>query len=83
MGLLDNEEFKKLPPNIMQTILCEYIFSDIFTKYKRFFKPFMLHHCEFVALFSQGLMPRKFDDNCDTDRVIYTENMEVGEMYFL
>ena len=67
----------------MQTILSDYIFSDVFTKYNRFFKPFMLHQSDFVALFCKGLMPRRFEHTCIVDRVIYEENFEVGEMYFI
>lgn len=67
----------------MKTILSEYIYSDVFSRFKRLFKPEMLYQNSFVSLFAKGLMPRIFRYEDQADRIIYDENQEVGEMYFL
>ena len=66
----------------MQSILSEYIFSDIFDKFYTFFRPFMLKEHKFVELFARGLMPRKFDHNDSADSIIFEEDQEVSEIYF-
>ena len=71
-----------MPPKIIQTILSEYIFSDIYGKFPRFFKPSILNETEFVELFSRGLMPRKFNHDDSADSIIFEENQDVSEMYF-
>ena len=37
---------------------------------------------EFISEFYKGFMPRKFDDTGD-DRIVYEEENEVAEMYFI
>jgi hypothetical protein len=36
-----------------------------------------------LGAFALGLIPRKFDSDDPVDRIIYDENQEVAEMYFV
>ena len=38
---------------------------------------------KFLYALSKGLMPRRFDSNDPSDKIIYEENQEVAEMYFV
>ena len=57
-----------------------YLFQDIFKKFDRFFTPSM--ETGFLYDISFGFMPRFFQAN-DEDRIIYDEEDEVLEMYFI
>lgn len=61
-----------------------YLFSDLFKQFKRFFfvaenknQSQFLYDCAF------GFMPREFNPNNDEDKLIYDEEEEVKEMYFI
>lgn len=73
-----------LPRKIKNQIMTVYLFSDIFKEFKRFFsvgenanESGFLYDCAF------GFMPREFDPENNEDKVIYDEEEEVIEMYFI
>lgn len=80
----DDMYLDPLPRKIKNQILTVYLFSDIFKEFKRFFsvggcatESGFLYDCAF------GFMPREFDPNNNEDKIIYDEEEEVIEMYFI
>lgn len=63
--------------------MTDYLFSDVFGKFDRFFNKTLIEDKRFLGTFALGLMPRKFDSSDNTDRIIYEEDQEVAEMYFI
>lgn len=59
-----------------------YLFQDIFLKFRRFFKVDTDDELEFLYDISFGFLPRHFLPT-DDDRIIYDEEQEVQEMYFI
>ena len=59
-----------------------YLFEDIFYNFKRFFIIESAEDSRFLYDTSCGFMPRNFDPHTD-DKVIYDEEEEVLEMYFI
>ena len=64
--------------------MSEYLFEDIFNKFRRFFVPnLVLEDKQFLYDIAFGFLPRKFDSQDDGDKVIYDEDQEVSEIYFI
>ena len=63
--------------------MSDYLYSDIFGQYDRLFTKSIIQDKKFLGAFAIGLMPRKFDSEDPIDRIIYEENQEVAEMYFV
>ena len=61
----------------------DFIFADIFTQYNRFFKNEFLKEKEFLFDLAMGFLPRRFDHTNPVDKIIYEEDQEVSEMYFI
>ena len=59
-----------------------YLWQDIFLKFRRFFQVDTDDELEFLYDISFGFLPRHFLPN-DDDRIIYDEEQEVHEMYFI
>lgn len=59
-----------------------YLFSDIYKEYNRFFNVNQPEETNFLYDIAFGFMPRKFEPT-DEDRIIYDEEEEVTEMYFI
>lgn len=59
-----------------------YLFSDIFKLFKRFFNVDSYKEQRFLYDIAFGFMPRKFEPT-EEDKVIYDEEEEVPEMYFI
>lgn len=59
-----------------------YLFSDIFKNNKRFFRVDSMQESKFLYLIAFGFMPRRFE-NTEEDQIIYDEEEEVPEMYFI
>ena len=76
-------QFAVLPQKIVNTIMSNYLYSDIFNKYTRFFNKDIMSDSKFLCKFAFGLIPRRFDSSDPLDKIIYEENQEVGEMYFV
>ena len=59
-----------------------YLFSDIFRQFKRFFNVDSAKETRFLYDVAFGFMPRNFTTN-DDDKIIYDEEEDVPEMYFI
>ena len=59
-----------------------YLFSDIYREYTRFFNVNQPNETNFLYDIAFGFMPRKFEPT-EEDRIIYDEEEEVAEMYFI
>ena len=59
-----------------------YLFSDIFRQFKRFFNVDSAKESRFLYDVPFGFMPRNFTTN-DDDKIIYDEEEDVPEMYFI
>ena len=62
--------------------MTNYLFEDIFYKFRMFFNTNENKESRFLYDVSFGFMPRRFE-NTDEDRIIYDEEDEVPEMYFI
>lgn len=60
-----------------------YLFSDVFIQFKRFFKVNLENETKFLYDIAFGFMPRKFECMHEEDKIIYDEEEEVQEMYFI
>jgi hypothetical protein len=60
----------------------EYLFEDIFIKFKSFFNSSENQDQHFLYDIAFGFMPRRFDTS-DEDKIIYDEEDEVTELYFI
>ena len=59
-----------------------YLFQDVFLKFRRFFKVDTPDEMNFLYHVAFGFLPRHFSPN-DDDRIIYDEEQDVSEMYFV
>ena len=62
--------------------MIHYLFDDIFYKFRFFFNSQDYKDSKFLYDVSFGLKPRKFDCT-EEDKLIYDEEDEVSEMYFI
>ena len=83
MALKSDEQFKQLPSRIIETIMSDYLYADVFNGYKRFFNEDVLGQKNFLKQLAMGLMPRRFDSSNKEDKIIYEENQEVSELYLV
>jgi hypothetical protein len=60
-----------------------YLFDDVFYNFRFFFNPQKNKDSKFLRDIAFGLKPRAFSDNENEDSVIYDEEAEVLEMYFI
>jgi hypothetical protein len=58
----------------VETIISDYLFSDIFGKFDRLFTKSIIQDKRFLGAFALGLMPRKFDSEDPIDKIIYEED---------
>jgi len=75
----DDEYLNILPRSIKRTIMTSYLFQDIFYKFQVFFNTYENIESKLLYDVSFGFMPRKFDEN----EIIYDEDDEVPEIYFI
>mmetsp|Transcript_18712 Transcript_18712/g.28685 ORF Transcript_18712/g.28685 Transcript_18712/m.28685 type:complete len:140 (+) Transcript_18712:1571-1990(+) len=85
MTVFENTMFSldNIPEQIKQDIMTNFVFFDILRSFQRFFTGPMHNDQVFLYEVVIGLMPRKFDSADTSDRVIYEEEQEVSEMYFI
>jgi hypothetical protein len=81
--LKNGSVFSQLPEKIVKEMVADFIFADIFLQYKRFFRMEFLKEKEFLYDVAMGFMPRRFDHSNPVDKIIYEEDQEVVEMYFV
>ena len=62
--------------------MSSYLFGDLFKSFKRFFTIDSDQHQRFLYCVAFGFMPRRFEAT-DDDQIIYDEEEEVPEMYFI
>ena len=74
---------ESLPRKTKNQIMTVYLFADIFSQFKRFFMVGDENDTKFMYDIAFGFMPRKFECLHDEDKVIYDEEEEVIEMYFI
>lgn len=68
-----------LPRSIKRAIMINYLFQDIFFRFRQFFNTFDNRDSKFLYDIAFGFMPRRFEEN----EIIYDEGDEVPEMYFI
>ena len=78
----NDEDLNLLPDNIKSELLSNYLFTDIFRAFRRIFELNTLDQRTMLSDISDGFMPRVFDPH-DDDKIIYEENQEVSELYFI
>ena len=79
----DDHYLEALPRKIKSQIMTVYLFSDVFIQFKRFFKVNTDNETKFLYDIAFGFMPRKFECQHEEDKIIYDEEEEVPEMYFI
>ena len=62
--------------------MTEYLFEDLFDKFRYFFNTFKFKETSFLYDVSFGFMPRRFEYD-EEEKFIYDEEDEVSEMYFI
>lgn len=78
-----DESFDLLPSSIKNEIGAKFLFADIFRQQRRFFDKETLEDYGLLSDISHGFVPRNFDPTADDDKIIYDEDMEIAEMYFI
>ena len=78
----NDEDLNLLPNSIKSELLSNYLFNDIFRAFRRFFELSTLDQRTMLSDISYGFMPRIFDPH-DDDKIIYEENQEVSELFFI
>lgn len=62
--------------------MAKYLFGDLFYKFKRFFNADENRESKYLYDIAFGFMPRRFEPT-EEDKIIYDEEDEVSEMYFI
>jgi potassium voltage-gated channel Eag-related subfamily H protein 8 len=78
----DNEFLNALPRSIKRNIMITYLFEDVFDKFRFFFNTQKYKDSKFLYDISFGIKPRCFSHET-SQRLIYDEEDEVSEMYFI
>lgn len=76
-------KFQLLPSSIKQSMMTQYIFTDVFNSNPGFFTKELLNNPNFLEDLCFGLMPRRFLTGDQNDRIIYEDEDQVAEMYFI
>lgn len=75
-----------LPISTQKAIMISYLFDDIFSEFRQFFRPDLYFNADILLKMAYGLRPRtirKATGPYDTEGVLYTEGQEVTEMFFI
>ncbi len=78
----NNEYLNALPRSIKRSIMVDYLFDDVFYKFRFFFNSVKYIQHKFLYDIAFGFKPRRFDSN-DDEKVIYDEEDDVSEMYLI
>ena len=78
----DRAYLQVLPDKVKTQIMTVYLWCDIFNNFKKFFNIDNVKDCKFLYDVGFGFMPRNFDPNSE-DKIIYDEEDDVIEMYFI
>ena len=79
---MDDQYLESLPMKIKTQIMTVYLFQDVFLKFRRFFKVDTPDEMNFLYDIAFGFLPRHFLPS-DDDKIIYDEEQDVTEMYFI
>ena len=63
-------------------MISQYLFKDLFKAFHRFFEADSIQNKELLSDISYGFLPRSFTAT-DDDKIIYDENQEISELYFI
>ena len=77
-----DEHLQALPLSLKRQVMAQYLFEDVFGKFNRFFHTVDNKESRFLYDVAFGFLPRRFDTS-EEDRVIYDEEDDVPEMYFV
>lgn len=78
-----NDEFlNALPRSLKRSIMVQYMFDDVFYKFKNFFLIAKHNDYKFLYDISFGFKPRQFSPNNEFS-IIYDEEEDVSEMYLI
>ena len=75
----DDPYLNSLPKSIKRKIVTDYLFGDIFYKFKVFFRTSQFPDSKYLYDMAFGFLPRRFEEG----DVIYREQEEVPEMYLI
>jgi len=64
-------------------VVCNYLFKELFDYFSFFLQAEIRADEKFLFALARGLMPRRFDADDPNDKIIYEENQEVAELYFV
>jgi len=78
----DKEYLESLPRKLRSKIMTQYLFTDLFKLFKKFFIVSSDSDERFLYDIAFGFMPRMFEAT-EEDQIIYDEEEEVPEMYFM
>ena len=73
----------ELPKSMKRRLMTNYLFQDVFFRFRSFFNTVQNKDSKFLYEVSFGFMPRKFDPSEEDDEIIYDVEDEVSEMYFV
>jgi hypothetical protein len=86
-AISDEEDFlSMLPMSLQKAIMVGYLYDDVFSDFRKFFRPDLYYESDLLMKMAFGLRPRfirKAQSLYDTDGIIYAEGNEVNEMYFI
>lgn len=73
-----------LPYRLKKDIVIDYMFIDVVKSNQRFFAPVVnLKNEDFIYSCCIGLIPRNYDDTDDDSKIIFMEDQEVNEIFFI
>ena len=78
----EDEYLKALPRSIKRQIMTQYLFEDLFYKFRMFFNTSENRESRFLYDVSFGFMPRRFEPT-EEDKIIYDEEEQVPELYLI
>ena len=78
----DQLDVALLPRSIKRELITNYLMADVYGSFNRFFDERTQEDVDLLYDMSFGFLPRQFEP-LDDDKIIYEENQEVAEMYFI
>lgn len=84
-----NSQSSRVPKRVRHHLVVHYLFYDLIKRFQRFFNATfcddnnMVLNYNLISMLTEGFMPRYFTASLDDDKIIYEQDMEVEEMYFV
>lgn len=76
---MDTDHMKSLPRTVRHLVMTNYLFSDVFFVFRKFFNTYKYRDSKFLYEIGFGFQPREFD----VGEIIYEEEDEASEIYFI